>query len=241
MRGSNAPRRPRTLKEPSMPAPDKSKPVLITGCSTGIGRETAKQLAGKGWNVVATARKLDAIEDLKDAGCKTTGARRHRREVDGQRGRRSRGDRRRRSARWSTTPATARAARSRRSRWTAFAASSRPTSSAWCACASWCCPACARRARAASSTSARWAASSSSPAGAPTTRPSTRSRRSRTRCGSRSQDFGVGVVIIEPGLIITEFGETAHASIDDERGDRPLRQVQQDGREGDRRRSTRAR
>ena len=28
------------------------------------------------------------------------------------------------------------------------------------------------------------------------------------------QDFGVGVVIIEPGLITTEFGETAHASID---------------------------
>ena len=54
-----------------MKAPDKSKPVLITGCSTGIGRETAAQLAGKGWNVYATARKLDAISDLKDAGCKT--------------------------------------------------------------------------------------------------------------------------------------------------------------------------
>ena len=54
-----------------MPAPSKSKPVLITGCSTGIGRSTAEQLARKGWNVYATARKLDAIEDLKAAGCKT--------------------------------------------------------------------------------------------------------------------------------------------------------------------------
>jgi len=50
---------------------DKSKPVLITGCSTGIGRATAKQLAESGWNVYASARKLDAIEDLKDSGCET--------------------------------------------------------------------------------------------------------------------------------------------------------------------------
>src|SRR5246127_1882455 len=48
-----------------------SKAVLITGCSTGIGRATAERLAGKGWSVYATARRLESIEDLKLNGCKT--------------------------------------------------------------------------------------------------------------------------------------------------------------------------
>jgi NAD(P)-dependent dehydrogenase (short-subunit alcohol dehydrogenase family) len=43
---------------------EKSRPVLITGCSTGIGRATAERLAADGWNVHATARKLESIEDL---------------------------------------------------------------------------------------------------------------------------------------------------------------------------------
>jgi NAD(P)-dependent dehydrogenase (short-subunit alcohol dehydrogenase family) len=46
-------------------------PVLITGCSTGIGRATAERLARKGLNVYATARRVESIEDLKAAGCKT--------------------------------------------------------------------------------------------------------------------------------------------------------------------------
>lgn len=50
---------------------DRSRPVLITGCSTGIGRATAERLADDGWNVHATARRLDAIEDLGKRGCKT--------------------------------------------------------------------------------------------------------------------------------------------------------------------------
>ena len=46
---------------------------------------------------------------------------------------------------------------------------------------------------------------SSSRAAAPTTRPSTPSRRSPTRCASRSRGFGVDVSVIEPGLIRTSF------------------------------------
>jgi len=41
--------------------------VLISGCSTGIGRALAMEFAARNWRVFATARKPAAINDLKAA------------------------------------------------------------------------------------------------------------------------------------------------------------------------------
>ncbi|MFZ5824764.1 MAG: SDR family oxidoreductase [Bacillota bacterium] len=41
--------------------------VLITGCSTGIGRDLVSHLTGAGYRVVATARRLETIADLDAA------------------------------------------------------------------------------------------------------------------------------------------------------------------------------
>ncbi len=48
-----------------------SKAVLVTGCSSGIGRATALRLVGAGWTVYASARRPQTLAELADAGCHT--------------------------------------------------------------------------------------------------------------------------------------------------------------------------
>lgn len=48
-----------------------SRIILVTGCSTGIGRALVRELHGRGHRVYASARKLDALADLAAEGIAT--------------------------------------------------------------------------------------------------------------------------------------------------------------------------
>jgi NAD(P)-dependent dehydrogenase (short-subunit alcohol dehydrogenase family) len=48
-----------------------SRAVLITGCSSGIGAATAAHLVETGWTVYATARRIETLGELEAKGCRT--------------------------------------------------------------------------------------------------------------------------------------------------------------------------
>jgi NAD(P)-dependent dehydrogenase (short-subunit alcohol dehydrogenase family) len=48
-----------------------SRAVLVTGCSSGIGHATAERLAGAGWTVYASARRPETLAGLEASGCRT--------------------------------------------------------------------------------------------------------------------------------------------------------------------------
>lgn len=48
-----------------------TRTVLVTGCSTGIGRATAEAFLADGWTVYATARQSADVADLAERGCRT--------------------------------------------------------------------------------------------------------------------------------------------------------------------------
>jgi len=45
-----------------------AKSILVTGCSSGIGLASAREMKRRGWRVFATARKLEDIARLKGEG-----------------------------------------------------------------------------------------------------------------------------------------------------------------------------
>jgi len=54
-----------------VPAPERSSPVLITGCSSGLGRASALKFREAGYLTVATARDPSTLAQLAELGCDT--------------------------------------------------------------------------------------------------------------------------------------------------------------------------
>ena len=167
-----------------------SKAVLVTGCSSGIGRATAEHLAGKGWTVYATARRPESIADLEArAAARSRSTSTDEASMAG-RGRRGRGGRGRRRRARSTTPATASRAPSRRSRSTSFARQFETNVFGLVRMCQLVLPGMRRQGWGKIVNVSSMGGQLRSRAAASTTGPSTRSRRSPTRCVSRSRASG---------------------------------------------------
>ena len=116
---------------------------LITGCSTGIGREIARAALEAGHTVVVTARRIETVQDFVDEFGDRARGRRPRRDRQGpdrRRGGRAPTPRSAASTCWSTTPATATCRRSRRVRTPRSESCSTPTTSASSTRSRRCCP-----------------------------------------------------------------------------------------------------
>mgnify|MGYP003909243127 CR=1 FL=1 len=48
----------------SLPEPDPQSTILVTGASSGIGEELARQLAERGYNLVLVARRRQRVEEM---------------------------------------------------------------------------------------------------------------------------------------------------------------------------------
>ncbi len=56
------------MTNPTHRTEDPSPVILITGSSSGIGLDTARYFAKKGWHVIATCRKDADVKRMKEEG-----------------------------------------------------------------------------------------------------------------------------------------------------------------------------